>query len=85
MRLYGLGQVVTDDAGYVVKYLQAWSAPSISVLCILTVVITNVCLGISERRYPNKKKRLGKNKYRYMKNAQKNARRLKSIESALQN
>ena len=57
----------------------------ISVLCILTVVITNVCLGISERRYPNKKKRLGKNKYKYMKNAQKNARRLKSIESALQN
>lgn len=57
----------------------------ISVLCILTVVITNVCLGISERRYPNKKKRLGKNKYRYMKNVQKNARRLKSIESALQN
>ncbi len=57
----------------------------ISGVCIFSVIITNVFLGISERRYPNKKKKQRSTHSQYSKKARKNARRLKMIESALTN
>lgn len=60
-----------------------YSALIISIICVLSILVTNVILAIYERRYPGNKKRTEKSRNQYNRKVKKNARRLRSIESAL--
>lgn len=60
-----------------------WAALAISGFCLVSIFITNILLGIMDRRFPKTKKEKAM-KINQKQKERKNARRMKSIESALQ-
>ena len=60
------------------------SSVIISGLCIISVLITNLLLALWEKRYPKADKKRESSFIKRTNKEKKNARRLKSIEAALQ-